>query len=199
MSGFVLFSILASLATAQIEPAVFAVPPPVEQYTADCARPVYASDQLVCSDAELRSLDDRLALLLKDKPMLAQRSGSDFYEAQPAWFKRRSVCAMQVEHRACLAAAYEERIRVIEVVGTNAPVQSRPKRCKLGKRPDAITLFKQRENEVFIASSRNEIIGVAQMPLNTTSWQPFLRYSTTRSSVLLSNISNSIGKCRTPN
>lgn len=32
-----------------------AVPPPVEQQAADCARPVYAVDQLICADPALRA------------------------------------------------------------------------------------------------------------------------------------------------
>lgn len=34
-----------------------AVPPPIAQRSADCAHPVYASDQLVCTDPELRAID----------------------------------------------------------------------------------------------------------------------------------------------
>jgi hypothetical protein len=36
-----------------LAPGVAAVPPPVEQVTADCKAPVYASDHLVCSDPAL--------------------------------------------------------------------------------------------------------------------------------------------------
>lgn len=43
-----------------------AVPPPVEQQTADCARPVYAIDQLICADSALRTEEDQLAAARRD-------------------------------------------------------------------------------------------------------------------------------------
>lgn len=198
MKGVLLLMAFASLASAQTGPTAFAVPPPVEQLTADCARPVYASDQLVCGDAELRLQDDRLALLLNGRPELAQRNGSAFFEAQSAWFKRRSMCAMNAEHRKCLSAAYAERMRVVEVVGTTVSANSRQKRCKLAKPFEAVVLASTHANEILMAFSGNEVVGLAIQQGNDDQWRPFLRYSKVNSSIVLSGISNSIGKCRAP-
>lgn len=83
-----------------------AVPPPVEQTTANCANPVYASDQLVCSDSELKARDAELATLVGKAPI----AGAVLMESDSAWFTRRSRCAFSPDHRACLVAAYNERI-----------------------------------------------------------------------------------------
>jgi uncharacterized protein len=80
------FGLLALSAPAL---AQMAVPPPATQTTADCARPVYASDQLVCGDTELRQLDARLAAIL-DMP--AAPNGSALIESDDQWFRRRSRC-----------------------------------------------------------------------------------------------------------
>ncbi|MBA4306338.1 MAG: hypothetical protein C0429_06330 [Sphingopyxis sp.] len=93
-------------ATAQMP-----VPPPVEQSTADCARPVYASDQLVCSDPELRQLDAELAAKSR---VPAAWSGSALIESDGQWFKRRSHCAFESDHRICLLQSYRDRLSFLE-------------------------------------------------------------------------------------
>lgn len=98
------FGLLALSATAL---AQMSVPPPATQTTADCARPVYASDQLVCGDTELRQLDARLAAIL-DMPAAA--NGSALIESDDQWFKRRSRCAFETDHRACLLQSYRDRL-----------------------------------------------------------------------------------------
>lgn len=97
---------LSSPALAQMS-----VPPPMEQLTADCARPVYASDQLVCGDTELRQLDARLAAILN---MPAAANGIALIESDDQWFKRRSRCAFETDHRACLVQSYRDRLAFLE-------------------------------------------------------------------------------------
>lgn len=87
------------------------VPPPVEQSTADCARPVYASDQLLCDDPELRQLDTQLAAVLR---VPAAWNGSSLIESDSQWFKRRSRCAFETDHRACLVQSYRDRLAFLE-------------------------------------------------------------------------------------
>lgn len=102
------------------------VPPPVEQSTADCSRPVFASDQLVCSDRELRDLDRQLAQGLRQNTALPE---NDFTESDSQWFKRRSRCAFETEHRSCLLDAYQDRIAIIESAAA-APVRTLAAKCK---------------------------------------------------------------------
>jgi hypothetical protein len=91
------------------------VPPPVEQYRADCTNPTYASDMLVCSTPALLDLDARMAkLLLGGSGPIA--SASELIESQSGWFKRRSMCAFQARHAECLRAAYRERISMLEAL-----------------------------------------------------------------------------------
>lgn len=47
------------------------VPPPIIQSHADCTRPQYASDTLVCGDAELMAIDAEVATLAKTAVPLA--------------------------------------------------------------------------------------------------------------------------------
>lgn len=94
-----------------IAPGAAAVPPPVQQRTADCSAPVYASDQLVCSDPALRALDARLASALAISPAPA---AAGWVEGDNEWFRRRSLCAFQQAHRECLSEAYTDRLEVLE-------------------------------------------------------------------------------------
>jgi len=56
MSGLLLLAAAAMTAP---------VPPPIAQWSADCERPSYAVDQLICSDPELTALDRQLGSLLR--------------------------------------------------------------------------------------------------------------------------------------
>jgi uncharacterized protein len=93
-------------ALAQLSP----VPPPIDQRHADCARPQYASDILVCSDAELLAIDAEVAALASAPPVLADGA---IWEGQAAWLRRRSLCAFKDDHRGCLVAAYTDRRAVL--------------------------------------------------------------------------------------
>jgi uncharacterized protein len=86
-----------------------AVPPPVEQSSADCARPTYASDHLVCGNADLRRLDGELVTLLAAGP---EPSGL-WIEPHYDWLRRSRMCASLAGHAACVRAAYRERIGLL--------------------------------------------------------------------------------------
>jgi uncharacterized protein len=94
-----------------------ALPPPPLQVTANCDAPTYASDFLVCADADLLQLDTLLARLI------AQRSGGPSEraaeESDHDWFRRSRMCAFEADHRECLRAAYCARIALLS--GGNAP------------------------------------------------------------------------------
>lgn len=90
-------------------PGAYALPPPPVQVTADCAAPTYASDMLVCEDAELRALDDRLAGLTD--------AGVD----DAAWFRHSRRCAFEADQRACLTLAYCLRIALLDSGAESLP------------------------------------------------------------------------------
>jgi uncharacterized protein YecT (DUF1311 family) len=101
--------------------AAHAVPPPPEQVVADCARPTYASDALVCADPGLLGLDRQVADALKRIQSTIVATPTSLVESQDAWFRRRSQCAFSAQHADCLKAAYSERIAVLDVLGNVSP------------------------------------------------------------------------------
>lgn len=96
------------------------VPPPLEQSTADCERPSYASDQLVCAEEALSALDQALRAALQAAAMPGAPAGIAM-EPQTDWFKRSRACAMRAAHRACLEAAYRERIALVNALPALSP------------------------------------------------------------------------------
>ena len=150
------------------------VPPPVEQSTADCARPTYASDQLVCNDAELQVLDQRLkALLVKRSPIIP----GAFQESDGQWFKRRSRCAFEVEHRKCLSEAYADRFAVIETAHTDT-APAKVAKCKNLVKLSRVALGKASNGNLIVRNAvSNELIGVATVKSKNSVWKPALSYS----------------------
>ncbi|WP_037497784.1 hypothetical protein [Sphingomonas jaspsi] len=139
-----------------------AVPPPVDQTTADCARPVYATDQLVCGDAELRVLDQQLATALVG----FEATSSRWLEPQSNWLKRRSSCAFERDHRTCALSAYRERLAVVRiwpVAGAAIPVVCSDRRI------DAAVFESERVG--FFTGRR--LVGVALVG-PSPSWRPYL-------------------------
>lgn len=100
-----------------------AVPPPPVQVTASCEARTYASDQLVCEDSELRKLDTLLAGLIAGRSVRGGVSSGG--ESDEAWFRRSRTCAFERDHRACLLAAYCDRIALL--AGTEG---KRPTECQ---------------------------------------------------------------------
>jgi uncharacterized protein len=157
-----LFAAFAGPAVAQgTLPA--AVPPPAEQAGADCARPQYASDTLVCGDPELRALDGEVAGLAKALPPLAS---SAYWEDQYGWMRRRARCAFEGDHRACLVAAYTDRRAVLIAATATA---SQPLRCDGPWRGFAL-LASAAAPLAIHADGR--LISVATDP--TRAWQPWV-------------------------
>jgi uncharacterized protein len=115
------------MALALAAPVVGAVPPPLPQTGANCERPTYASDRVVCGDAALLELDRRVSeawrvivarqSATQTATQPAAQTATDLpplLEAQEAWFGRRSRCAFVEAHAACLQAAYRDRARVLD-------------------------------------------------------------------------------------
>lgn len=140
------------------------VPPPVEQQTADCRSPSFATDQLVCGDPALKALDDRLAARLAAGTLPASR----WAEPQWQWFQRRSRCAFDADHRGCVAAAYGERLALFETPPTAA--QRRAARCDSAE----IATIADTQAQVFLFGKDGTVLGVAARNPGKQAWQPYL-------------------------
>ncbi|MFN3450727.1 MAG: hypothetical protein ACK4ZE_01095 [Sphingorhabdus sp.] len=154
------------------------VPPPMEQMTADCARPVYASDQLVCGDQALQLLDARLSAMLGQNQVTPI---SAFYESDDAWFKRRSRCAFEVEHKSCLIEAYSDRIAVVEALSADT-ASPKTATCKILPNIRRVLIGTTPGGQIIVRDSRNVLIGVASEKAKTGIWKPMLAVATSRNS-----------------
>lgn len=142
-----------------------AVPPPLPQITADCVHTVYASDKLVCADPALRVLDRELANLVERARSSDGSSAAeaDTVEAQTAWFVRSRRCAFSTLQRACLIAAYHERLNILRVT----PLTAKP----AGTCESGADLFLTEWGGV-IQRDAKPVIGV----LRTSSWKAFVSF-----------------------
>lgn len=144
------------------------VPPPIEQSVADCSRPVFASDQLVCSDPELRDLDGQLAQVLRQNTALPD---NDFVENDSQWFKRRGRCAFETEHRSCLMGAYQDRLSIISGAAMT-PVRTLAAKCKSLGRVSLGVL--QTGHMSLRAIKTTALIAVASPVTGQSPWKPVL-------------------------
>lgn len=169
-------SLLAALAAPSLAQSPSAVPPPVEQVSADCSRPQYASDRLVCDDPDLRALDADVARLGRVEPRLADGA---VWEGQSAWFRRRAQCAFQAEHRSCLIAAYTDRRAVLEAAHS---VGERALRCDGAwqGRPLAATVAIAGKP---LSITENGLLVATASPV-TGRWQPWLTWRASGSRIV---------------
>jgi uncharacterized protein YecT (DUF1311 family) len=184
------FAALALLALAQ--PA--AVPPPIEQTSADCARPTYASDMLVCGDSELKARDAELAVLVAKTPI----AGTAVMESDAAWFKRRSRCAFSADHRACLAAAYAERLALrAALVGAPSP-DEKPALCSAGNGGIGTRYSPAPGNTLVLRdASTGEALGVLfQNEPEDAPWKPFAAYSLLVKRMSIRTTDGTFWRCR---
>jgi uncharacterized protein len=151
-----------------------AVPPPVEQFTADCATPVYASDQLICSDPELLEAEAQIVELWR----IAQPDWSvgPYIEQQDAWFRRRALCAFQTKHRACLVGANAERIAVLSSA-TQGPEDAVLARCIGSGGSRSVSL--SQSGGSLAAYDQGHLVWLAVRP--NTDWTPFVSWAGGRS------------------
>jgi uncharacterized protein len=155
-----LFGLGASLMAATPSPSI---PPPSVQLTADCRNSVYASDQFVCSDAELRMLDSQLADTIARFDSEVSTAPDVIWEDHFAWLRRRSLCAFQVEHRKCLIDAYSSRQTLLEG-GMIPPLSTEAMRC--ARWPETVDVNFEPGN--VIAVRRGDKLLVLVGPENTT-------------------------------
>lgn len=173
--SWLLALLIAGANTSAAQPAL--VPPPLEQVQADCARPQYASDTLVCGDAELRAADAQVAALASTLPPLAADA---IWEDQAGWLRRRSLCAFKTDHRACLVAAYADRRAVLTA---SARAATQPIRCNgvlNGRTLASSTLI---AGQALTITDNGQVVAVAMPPGPT--WQPWLVWRATGNRIKL--------------
>jgi uncharacterized protein len=162
-----------------------AVPPPIPQTAADCERPTYASDWLVCGDAALLALDRRVSEAWKSiaATQPAAQAAIDLpplLEAQEAWFRRRSRCASVEAQAACLQAAYRDRARVLDAwqraaSGAVAGPGTRM-RCAGGPWGDAsVTLHRPTADALVLSSLDGRVMAIATPGGGQDGWRPFVQ------------------------
>lgn len=191
-SGFSKFCCLIALTVA---PSAKALPPPVEQYSADCAAPTYASDQLVCGDPQLLQLDGQMVAALAKAGADAIEPSSHLIEAQANWLKRRSLCAMKAGHSECLVAAYGERIAVLRNLDGGAIQDGKRYGCSGSLFPKSTTLVAKPDGS-FLAIQNGRPLAVVVPVVKGTNWVPF--HSATKSgvSIIVKSSTRSTAKCK---
>jgi uncharacterized membrane protein/uncharacterized protein YecT (DUF1311 family) len=161
--------------------AAQAIPPPPVQGVADCERPTYASDQLVCGDAELLALDRELGNLLAAVDLTTRVVPASLVESQEAWFRRRSLCAFSERHADCLKAAYAERIAVMTEVGqaaTAATERSNPAACRDAPWGSFDVLVRGTSGETAtVLDGQTRVLAVAIASARGSDWSPFVRFA----------------------
>lgn len=164
-----------------------AVPPPVEQQTADCLRPVFATDQLVCADPALRALDSELATQLAAGPAPTSR----WIETQQQWFLRRSRCAFAEDHGACTLAAYCERLTLF------SPPEPSARLLKVSCEDADIWTIAAEADHTILLTRAGSIMGRATNNARNGSWRPFLTAEWRGRQVIMRTSDGASLKCRT--
>ena len=186
------FVLAASSLLALAQPA--AVPPPIEQTSADCTRPTYVSDMLVCEDSELKARDAELAALVSSTPL----AGAALMESDTEWFKRRSRCAFAAEHRACLAAAYAGRLTLRRILAA-PPTEGQPATCKSAKGTQEVTLAVLAEGTRLVIRDRatGAALGIAPPPVaKDAPWQSFASFTRKGERVTITTLGGESWVCR---
>lgn len=165
---------------------VAAVPPPVEQQTANCNAPVFATDQLVCGDPTLRALDSELAMRLAAGPAPTSR----WIETQQQWFLRRSRCAFAEDHAVCTQSAYRERLTLLRPPGPSARL------LKVSCDDADIWAIAAEADQTILLARAGSIIGRADNARNG-SWRPFLTAEWRGRQVIMRTSDGASLKCRT--
>lgn len=171
--------ILAALSViALAQPAApAAVPPPTDQTSANCANPVYASDQLVCSDGDLKARDAELAALISKAPI----GGTALMESDNAWFARRSQCAFAADHRACLVAAYDERMILRKAMTIAPEASAKYALCKVGSAnlgTRHYSAFGSNAGLVLRDANSGQVLAVLFRPApKDAAWKPYASYT----------------------
>ena len=83
----------------------------------DCTRAATPVETLICSDAELATLDielDRAYRAAREK--LQGQERQKLVSEENAWIRARAGCAHAPDMRACVRTAYQERLTVLRSI-----------------------------------------------------------------------------------
>lgn len=178
--------VLAAVAGAGDLTPPAAAPPPMPQQSANCDRPTYASDQLVCVDAQLRAMDDQYRSLLGQQGVLASAA---VWEEDLLWFRRRSRCAFEAEHRACLVQAYSDRIATVEAARSSAQAMSwRPVPCDGPWQGITVRAIRGEADDRIVFRDAEGVLAVAAPMPALGHWPPYLGYAMQGSGVTLRTV-----------
>ena len=167
-----------------------AAPPPIEQTTADCANPVYATDQYICADAVLSGQEREIADLWRAAK--ADFPQSPWFETQTAWFKRRAMCAFQTDQGACVRGANDERRRVLTALSFPNASSLQPATCSSEGRRASYSLMVGRDS----VTAYEDGAPIWSAFTRTLAWTPFVTFSRGRS-IQLRRMDGAKMMCRT--
>jgi hypothetical protein len=200
-SAFALCVLVAIVVCADSIGAAHAVPPPPDQVVADCTHPTYASDMLVCSDPELLGLDRRVADALKRVEPAAVLTANSLFEAQDAWFRRRSRCAFSAQHAGCLRAAYSERLAVLDALGAGAPTLARAgvlARCSCAPWGSIDVRIVVAGDRLIALDGAGRVLAVALDAQPREDWSPYVRFVASGATIRLIALAHPPFECAAP-
>jgi len=177
-----------------------AIPPPPVQSVADCERPTYASDQLVCADAELLALDRKLRDLLATVDLASRVAPASLVEPQEAWFTRRSRCAFSESHAACLRAAYDERIAVLTAVDSATAAATRgAEAATCDNAPwgsTEVSLERNGRHAATVMDAQARVLAVAFIATRGSDWSPFVRITNRNTTIRVTTLDGQTVECQ---
>lgn len=156
--------------------ALLFIPPPVEQFQANCTAPTYATDMLVCGDPELKARDAEMGALLAQAGEAPVEGRAPLLEPQADWLKRRSLCAMKANGRQCTVQAYNERIAILREMLAPANQPTSRYNCT-GRTVPGSASAAMRSNGTLAIYAGGELIGIAMRAPDTTDWLPYATLS----------------------
>jgi uncharacterized protein len=169
------------------------------QSVADCERPIYASDQLVCADAELLALDRKLRDLLATVDLQARVAPASLIEPDDLWFRRRSLCTFSERHAACLKAAYSERIAVITSVdsaSTEVTQRSESATCRDAPWGSSdVNVRRTDDQSATVTDMQGRVIAVAFVTSRGGDWSPSVRYAVHGAAIRFTALNGSTVEC----
>jgi len=176
-----------------------AVPPPPEQFSANCESPTYASDMLVCGDTSLRTLDARMRDAWSALDFAAAVAPGAWVEGQQDWFKRRSMCAFSERHAECLQDAYLERIAVLEALRLVASPPARQGTAAVC--PEApwgratVRIRAPTTGALAIEDTDARVLAAATPPRPGSTWRPYVGFGVEGTAVRLTPMNGQATVC----
>lgn len=173
-------------------PAAALVPPPPPQAGVDCNAKVYAIDTVVCEDPDLLAMD--IAVQREAVDAATEPAESTLFEAHDTWFRRRGLCAMVETARECAAAAYSERLAILNALRANTTSSATEMKCSpapwKGRLRASVT------PEWITMSDGNGLVRGVAVPITKSGWRPVLGIQASGARNLELRGANGVIRCR---